>query len=156
MQNENFMSASNALQIFRGPLREPMQQINGDFEDGMDVEPFLRKSGNNEYENLGDKPHNAFMDQLGPGLPLGLAAEDKQMQHGLTPTAGAGDYVKAHQLAAISQYSQKENDCNLGPVFRQCENFNERPEYTYGASQANTKILASRQAMPSPSRPEFN
>jgi len=81
MQNENIMSTNNALQIFRGPMREPMQQINGSLEEDIyasQVDAFLRKGDNNDYENMGGKPHNAFMDQLeSEGLRLGLAADDK-------------------------------------------------------------------------------
>lgn len=58
-------------------MREPMQQINGGLEEDIEVEAFLRKGGNNDYENMGGKPRTAFMDQLeSGGLQLGLAADD--------------------------------------------------------------------------------
>ena len=78
MQNENIMSVNNAPQAFRGPVREPMAQINFGLEEdiyGNQVDHFLRK--NTDMPSMA-KPHNAFIDQLETGLPMGGLADDKQ------------------------------------------------------------------------------
>ena len=136
MQNENIMSVNNAPQAFRGPVREPMAQINFGLEEdiyGNQVDHFLRK--NTDMPSMA-KPHNAFIDQLEAGLPMGGLADDKQLhQSNFTHSAAPDDFNKAHHhLTAISHYSQKENDSNLAPAFRPCENFNERHEFGQGAA----------------------
>ena len=122
MQSENIINGSNALQAYRGPMREPMAQLNFGLEEDIystQVDQFLGK--NAVYDNM-VKPHNAFMDQI--EMPMGL------QDHNEKPAAAPqGDYSKSHQLHVIPSYTQKENDSNLAPVFRQCEPFTERQDY---------------------------
>ena len=132
MQSENIMNQNNALhQTFRGQMREPMAQINFGLEDDLfsaQHDPLL---GKNDFDNL-SKPQHGFMDEA--AHPLGLKNFDTDLSRQLNIVPGQADYTKVHQqsssnLMPSGAYS-KENDSNLAPVFRQCDNFNERPEHS--------------------------
>ena len=66
-----------------------------------------------------------------------MADCDKQMY---LRGQGASNGNAQHQL---SQYSQKENDGNLAPVFRQCENFSDR-HHDYGSTAPLQSKYANR------------
>lgn len=123
------MNPGNALQTFRGQLREPMAQINFGLEDDLfstQVDPLL---GKHDFDSL-TKPHHALMDNLhaDAALSLNLKSFETDLSRQLHIVPGQADYAKVHQQHPMVGNYTKENDSNLAPAYRQFDNLNDRPD----------------------------